>query len=97
MTNPYRLQDGGVLVIDKDGNIVKVAGDASRCIVPDGGKVSVPLMLMDSKSKDGDKKPTFDAAHQRPRAGVIPMNDRARLDASHAMMVKRTENAWKGK
>ncbi|MGE3992947.1 hypothetical protein [Pseudorhodoplanes sp.] len=94
MTNPYRLQDGGVLVLDEHGNIIKTAPNDASCIVPDGGKVSVPLTLMDGKSKD-DNKPTFDAAHQRPRHGVIPMNDRVRLDASHAMMVKRTQDAWK--
>jgi hypothetical protein len=96
MTNPYRLQDGGVLVIGKDGNIVKVAPNDASCIVPDGGKVSVPMMLMDGKSKDAGKAPVLDIANHRPREGVRSMADRARVDMARIMNEKRTADAWRG-
>jgi hypothetical protein len=94
MTSPYRLQDGSRLVLDKDGNIIKVARDDAQCIVPDGGRVLVPLMLMDSRSME-DTEPTFDASAHMPR--TLPMTDAQK--AQHAAQMKRNEmrmnDAWK--
>jgi len=95
MTNLYRLQDGGVLVIDKDGNIVKVAPNDASCIVPDGGRVSVPVMLMDGKSKDHSKAPVLDLATLRPREGIRSLEDRARVDAHRIKSEQRKADAWK--
>lgn len=83
------LRDGERYRTLSDGTVLKIARDED--VMQDGQRMRVPLLMCDGAKP----APVLDAAHQRPRHGVIPMNDRVRLDASHAIMVKRTQDAWK--
>jgi hypothetical protein len=83
------LRDGERYHTLSDGTVLKVARDED--VMRDGQRMRVPLLMVDGVNP----APVFDAAHQRPRAGVRSLNDRARVEASHAMMVKRLNDAWR--
>jgi hypothetical protein len=108
MTKPYPLQNGGSLVVDQNGQIVRV--DDDEFVLPDGHTLRVPMMLMDGGTSDmipemkrAPQTPTFDASKlpkvnvRDHRPGYATMTDAQRVqsDVAHHMMVKRTNDAWK--
>ena len=82
------LKDGERYRTLKDGTILKIARDED--VMQDRQVMRVPLVML-----DGTSHQAFDASAHMPRAGVRPLNDRARVDMAHAMMVKRTKDAWR--
>lgn len=92
--------DGSRVLIDRNGKVIEV--------VEDGGRVRVPLYMMDSAKKD-EKKPTplVDASVHRPgpvvavtadmspaMAAVTP-EQRAQFDEKYAKRKKAIARRWR--
>jgi hypothetical protein len=89
------LKDGETARFDRFGKVIGTFDNNGNEVVEDGQCVRVPLIFMDSKSMDGDQKPTFDTAHQRPRQGTMTMADQARKYSARQACINRTADAWK--
>jgi hypothetical protein len=94
--------DGSRVVLDRNGKVVEV--------VEDGGRIRVPLYMMDGKSKAAaERKPTafVDASAHRPHQVVATANatspamamltpeQQAQFDEAYAKRKKRLEKRYK--